>query len=408
VAGIDIIVGGHCHTALYEPVVVNDTIIVQAGSLLRYLGMLELAYNPTTGTVRLRNPDTGQPFLVPINDEIPLDEAITTSIDIYTAELNAIIKRMTGGRFTDIMDTVATSAFPLPNKPPLAETPLGNFITDAMRLIGEQKTGKRVDFAVQADGNIRGSLIPGSMNHARNQISFFDLVSLVGLGTGYDAEPGYPLVSFYLTGEEIRRVLEVSALLSQVLEDAFFLQVSGLRYTYDPGRAILFWVPIKNLPIPTYRAVLQAERFTGEGIQGDDPADYVPLQWGDENLYHVVADYYIASFIPMVGDMLPRLTVTPKDRYGNEIPLKDCIIIYQGNEFKVWQAVVEYAANQPAIDGAHPQIPEYYARTAGRINQVRTIPLLVWPVLGLLAIVALVIFLRRRKRLGKARTGITA
>ncbi|MCL0072905.1 hypothetical protein M1N91_01610 [Dehalococcoidia bacterium] len=49
VEGIGIIVGGHSHTALHEPLMVNDTIIVQAGALLRYLGVLELAYNPTTG-----------------------------------------------------------------------------------------------------------------------------------------------------------------------------------------------------------------------------------------------------------------------------------------------------------------------------------------------------------------------
>jgi len=407
VEGIDIIVGGHCHIALYEPLMVNDTIIVQAGALLRYLGVLELAYNPTTGTVRLRNRDTGQPFLVAIDDSIPLDQEISASIDTYTGKLNTIIERMTGGRFTGIMDTVATAAFPLPNKPPLTETPFGNFITDAMRLMVEQKTGEPVHFAIQADGNIRGSVIPGSMSHSRNQISFFDLVSQVGLGTGADGQPGYPLVSIYLTGDEMRRVLEISALLSQVLGDAFFLQVSGLRYTYDPDRAILFWIPIKNLPLPTYRAVLQAERFTGEGVQGDDPADYVPLSWGDENLYHAVTDYYIASFIPMVGDMLPRLTVTPKDRHGNEVSLEDRIIVYEGAEFKVWQAVVEYAAGQAAPADAYPQIPEYYAKTAGRINQVQTIPLLLWPALALLVIVALIIFLLRRKRRGRAKAGIT-
>ncbi|MCL0036436.1 metallophosphatase [Dehalococcoidia bacterium] len=49
VEGIGTIVDGHSHTALYEPLMVNDTIIVQAGALLRYLGVLELAYNPTTG-----------------------------------------------------------------------------------------------------------------------------------------------------------------------------------------------------------------------------------------------------------------------------------------------------------------------------------------------------------------------
>ncbi len=44
VSGIDVIVGGHCHTALYEPMLEGDTIIVQAGSLVKYLGQLEPAY----------------------------------------------------------------------------------------------------------------------------------------------------------------------------------------------------------------------------------------------------------------------------------------------------------------------------------------------------------------------------
>lgn len=56
VPGIHVIVGGHCHTALFEPVVENGTIIVQAGSLLRYLGVLELAHDPQDETLRIRQP----------------------------------------------------------------------------------------------------------------------------------------------------------------------------------------------------------------------------------------------------------------------------------------------------------------------------------------------------------------
>jgi len=53
--GIDLIIGGHCHTALEEPVVENNTYILQAGSLLQYLGRFDLAYNPSTGDLRARN-----------------------------------------------------------------------------------------------------------------------------------------------------------------------------------------------------------------------------------------------------------------------------------------------------------------------------------------------------------------
>jgi len=105
--------------------------------------------------------------------------------------------------------------------------------------------------------------------------------------------------------------------------------------------------------------------------------------------------------------MLPRLAVTPKDRFGNKVSLEDSIITYQGAELKVWQAVVKYAATQLAPNGANPSIPEYYAASAGRINQGQTIPLLLWPALAVLVIITLIILLLRRRRRGRVNPGIT-
>ncbi|MDH5706949.1 MAG: metallophosphatase, partial [Candidatus Aminicenantes bacterium] len=51
VPGIDIIVGGHSHDALFEPIVVNGKIIVQAGEFGMYLG--ELKVNVENGNVDL-------------------------------------------------------------------------------------------------------------------------------------------------------------------------------------------------------------------------------------------------------------------------------------------------------------------------------------------------------------------
>ena len=65
VPGIDIIIGGHSHTALFEPILEGDTIIVQAGCFGEYLGQLELAYNSNTGELRVRNQENGRPFLIP-------------------------------------------------------------------------------------------------------------------------------------------------------------------------------------------------------------------------------------------------------------------------------------------------------------------------------------------------------
>ena len=397
VPGIHIIVGGDCHVPLYDAILENDTIILQAGSLLKYLGVVELAFNPSTGNLRMRNQKTNQPLLFPLDHTVPECAETAVLLAAYTKELNAMIARLTADQFDQISDTIVYTDFPLPDKPAFAESPFGNFVTDAMRLVAEEVTGEKVHLAFQANGSIRGGIIPGSMPYSQGKVSFYDLVSLIGLGIGHDGEPGYPMVSVYFTGEEIRRILEISVLLSELLGDSYYLQVSGLRKTYDPGRAVLLRIPFMNTPIPTSRAVLSAELYTGTGVQDSD--NFAPLLWGDETLFHVVSDYYIASFLPQVGDMLPNLALVMKDRYGNPVDIGDRIIHRNGQELKVWQTVVEYAAGQPAEGPDNsPLISEKYDGLSDRLVQVRTIPLLLWPLLGLVLLVTLIAFLIQRKR----------
>ncbi|MEW6662307.1 MAG: bifunctional metallophosphatase/5'-nucleotidase [Bacillota bacterium] len=398
VPGIHVIVSGHCHTALEEPLVENGVIIVQAGELLNYLGILELAYNPATKEVRVRNQETVRPYLLPLDDKVPPHREMSGRLAEIIADLNAVVARVSNGRFTDIGETLMYSDFTVTNRPELAESPFGNFVADAMRSIAEEATGQRVHFAFQANGLIRGALTPGSASHAKGQVAFLDLAGLVGLGSGPDGEPGYPLVSVYLTGEEVRRILEVSVLLSELMGDSYYLQVSGLSMVYDPKRAILGWVPVKKIPVPTTRAVLSAKKHVGSGIQHESAME--PLKRGDQELYHVVSDYYIASFLPMVGKMLPQLGLVLKDKNGNPIAdIKNAIIYRDGKELKVWQCVLEYAQAQPKDALGNPRMPEHYAKTAGRLVVVNTVPLLVYPGLGLaLALGLLTYWIIRRRR----------
>lgn len=399
VAGIDVIVGGHTHETLPEPVVAGSTLIVQTGSLLQNLGVLELAYDSATGQVRLRNEASGQPYLVELDHHIGQHPQIAARVEAYTQALNATVSRLSGGRFNDIRETVLESEFIVANGPQLSETPLGNFVTDAMRLAAEQATGERVDFAFQANGVIRGSVVPGSLPHSQNQVTFLDLVNLVGLGSGLDGTAGYPMVSVYLTGQEVRRVLEISVLLGQLMGNTHFLQVSGLRMSYDPARAILATIPIKNIPVPSTRAVLSAERYVGDGVQGEQ--DYVALSRDDDSLYHVVSDYYVASSLPLVGKLLPSLGLVLKDRDGNPISPEQAIVYRDGKELKVWQAVAEYAAAQPVGENGLPRMSDYYRTSAGRLVQTAAMPLLAYPALALLVVVGGIVvlaFWRRRRR----------
>ncbi len=412
VAGIDVIVGGHCHTTLHQPVLEGTTIIVQAGSLGRFLGQLELAYNTGTGAVRVRNEENGRPFLITIDSSFASDPEIGAMVEEYTLILNAHVYGLTGGGFDDVMSTVARSGFVLSNEPSFSETPLGNFVADAMRMVAREITGKSVDIAAQASGSIRKCVSPGSAAYSEGNISFYEIVEAVSIGYGRDGYAGCPIASLYLTGEEVRRMLEITLLLQEFVGDAFFLHFSGLRYSYNPTNAVLLTVPSIDLPVPTTRAVTGAELYTGDDLQTLNDEDYVPLRRGDETLYHLVTDAYILTFLPMVTELLPQLAIFPKNADGEPVPLDrvDDLIVHHddGRELKVWEAVVTYAAAQPQGADGIPRIPDYYETTAGRINRTWTFPFLGWLIIILAVIVTGIAFLvryriRRRRTRRSAR-----
>jgi 5'-nucleotidase / UDP-sugar diphosphatase len=141
-----------------------------------------------------------------------------------------------------------------------------------------------------------------------------------------------------------------------------------------------------------------------ERESGDEP---VTLARGDTTLFHVVTDHYVASFLPMVGRMLPRLAVVPKYRDGSVIHDIDAAIVYRDDrELKVWLAVLEYAAAQPAAAGGLPRIDARYAAGEGRLVAEPGVPLLLLPVVAIVALVCgvgFVVLVRRRARVRRAR-----
>lgn len=409
VPGIDLILGGHSHKAL-EPLWEENTLIFQSSSHLQNMGLLELAYDPATGVLRVRNAEGGKPFHIDLDKSVIPDREALDLLDYYNAEADRMINSLTGGQFGGIDDTVASVDFSL-TKADSREMTMGNFAADAVRLTAGQRTGQRFDFAMLPSGLYWTDAGPG-------ELTFLDLARIPHFGTGPDMQPGHPLVAFYLTGNEIWRILEMSVLLSELMGSDYFMQVSGARFSYDPRRAILFTLPfpVLNLdvdtPVPSTRAVRSVELYTGQGIQSGSDEDYIRLKRGDRNLYRVVTESYTMYHMPTVGDILPMLRITPKDRHGNPLDyideygqISDCIILHdrEGAEIKSWQALVEYAAAQHPGDGVVPLIPAVYAETSGRINQVRAIPLLLYPLILFLSLAAgIVLLIRRRRRRKKA------
>ncbi len=393
VPGIHLIVGGHCHTLLEEPVMAGNTVIVQAGELLQYAGVVELAFDRASNSVRLLNGERGTPFVQRLDSSVPLDPEIHAAVEMAILSLNDLAAEMTGDKFTDIGMTVVTADFTLPYRPAFHETPFGNYVTDAMGKAAEEATGKPVHAVFQANGMLRGDLTPGSTAWSDEHVSFYDLVSLIGLGSGPDGKAGYPLVSLYLTGSEIRRILEISVLLSELMGDTYYLQVSGVRMKYDPSRAILFTVPFIDQPVPSTRSVLAAELYSRES------EEVTPLKRNDNTLYHVISDYYLVAFLPMVGELLPSLTIEIKDWKGNPVENIDDTIIYrEGRELKLWEAVVDYSASHPRDSSGFPRMPDEYRGTSDRLLIRRGIPLLLLPSSGLAVLITGIVFLVRRMR----------
>ena len=387
---IDVILGGHDHRLVEAPMHEGETIIVHPGASLGQLFVLELGVDRATGGVHVRNGLARTPFVVPLDGSIADDPAIAARIAAFQARVEARIGQLTGGRFSALDSTVARSTFTLGDGEG-RESPLGNFITDAMRTAASEATGAPVDFAFQANGNLRGDVRPGEGGEHAGRIVLHDLGGVAGMGSARDGTPGYPIIAVRLTGEEVRRVLELSILLSEVLGGQYFLQVSGLRARYDPARAAWFRIPFNGTPIPSGRAVLSAER--------DSAGTWVPLERGDERLYHVVTDRYVAAFLPMVGRLVPQIAVVPKRADGTPFAdIDDATVMRDGRALPVWLAVVEHAAAQPANGDDAPRIPERYSAVEGRLVTDRGVPLWIWPLLVLIAWMYGAVWLVRRIR----------
>jgi 5'-nucleotidase/UDP-sugar diphosphatase len=113
------------------------------------------------------------------------------------------------------------------------EARLGNLISDAYIYAVRNTEGadyEPVTAAIVPAGTIRGSFVKGGFTAS-------DAFNASSLGIGADNIPGYPLISIYLTGKELKTACEVDASISPMLENAQ-LYISGVNFTFNPNRLI--------------------------------------------------------------------------------------------------------------------------------------------------------------------------
>lgn len=90
VEGLDVIIGGHSHTEVKPPKVVNRTIIVQAGDYGRFLGRLDLEVDGKGRVVDHRGE------LIPITEDIQLDAEVQAAYEAEKANVREMTLRVVG------------------------------------------------------------------------------------------------------------------------------------------------------------------------------------------------------------------------------------------------------------------------------------------------------------------------
>lgn len=209
VDGIDVIVDGHTHTLLEKPLVVNNTLIVQAGDWGKYLGRLDLIikdgrisyaeFKPLPVNLKkyLGKDENGKDKYEFVWREIPEKPEIKEVLDKYkekgSEKLNEPVgetKILFDNKYVRAKDNI-----------------LAHLITDAVKW----KTG--ADIVLQNGGGIRAAINPGV-------ITYRDILTVLPFGN--------TVVVLEMTGEQILKVLEYAAKIPD--GNGAKLQVAGLSW----------------------------------------------------------------------------------------------------------------------------------------------------------------------------------
>lgn len=333
VKGIDVIISGHTHIYLREPLVVNGVPIVSTGSSGTSIGRMDLTV--TGNGVRM---DSYK--MIPVDDNAKGLASIQEEIEIQKKEVDRIILEPLKLSY----DMPVAEAPFLLNADELADfhgSNLGAMMADAIYCYVNE-FGPGTDCAMVALGVIRDPIQPGVQSVA-------DLFRVMSLGSGSNIVPGYPLSRLWVTGRELKNIAEI-LIMSSASTPAHFCYYSHLRIDYDPEGRLLNKIRRMEYTAP------------------DGKVTEVNTSKDDTRLYSIVANSYMLDFVGIIKKMsLSLINVVPKDSQGNPVTDMDLMVMDFNadtpglQEGKEWLALVRYLQQfAPVEEGGLPVIPEIY------------------------------------------------
>lgn len=324
--GIHLIVSGHTHTTIDEPITVDGTVIVSANEYSKYLGVANISINADDTTT------LNSYQLIPIDSTLPENKVIAGKINEYREIVEKEYLSDFGYTFDSVLvhnDYIFETVKEL--KTGLHESPVCNIYSDAYRWAANEVTGKMPDVSLTAASVIRGSLPTGDIN-------VYDVFRTASLGVGNEGE----LVAVYITGEDLKKALEVDATIQPKMKSAQ-LYFSGIEYSVNKRRT-----PFNKVDY----AALRRDDGTLEKIR-------------DDELYMIVSGMYAFQMLDIINSASDGiLSMVLRDENGNPIPmdsLSDYIIRDKdGKSLREWVAIAKY------LESMGGKIDSRYAQTDGR------------------------------------------
>ena len=310
VPGIDLIISGHSHSLLNEPLIVKhkngrQTFIVSAGASGDYLGIIDLCKRQ--GNIELLH------YALQATAEAPPQAAMADYVQALSGLLADSLSLQEGFFSQDSLAYLTQALMVAPDAE--GNSPLGSVTTQAFRqtlrrLRPELNEAPLVGLIPR--GCLRADLPSGALGPQ-------DFFSVLSLGLGADGRLGHPLVLSYLYGKELNDLCELNASVAGSLPDArlFF---AGLRYRYQP-----FFPPFF--------------RVFGLEIEGADGnwQPVVPTQ-----LYAVTGNLYTAQMLGLLQTASHGL-LSAQLKSAQELPQIALEMMYEaeGREAKDWLSLLQ-------------------------------------------------------------------
>ncbi|MGB3924725.1 MAG: 5'-nucleotidase C-terminal domain-containing protein, partial [Bacteroidales bacterium] len=333
VKGIDLIISGHTHTLLMEPLVVNGVPIMAVGDNGRFVGRIDLM--ALNGSIKLEKYE-----IIPVDDRATAPDEIQSEIVLQQQKINEAILNSLGMTYT-MPVAVAPYTVSYDEYGKAADSNLGALVADAIYDYVNHE-GPGTDIAIVAAGVLRDPIQPGVQSVA-------DIFRVMPLGSGNDNVPGYSLSKMWITGKELKNITEI-LLFTSATASSNYPYYSHLRIEYDPEGGL-------------FNKVRKIEITDKEGNVQEVNTDK-----NDPKLYSIVANSYMADNLGLVKKKtFGLIKVEPKDSNGNIVARMDDFIMDFNDvqpgiqEGKEWIALLKYLQRfKPAEEGGLPVIPDYY------------------------------------------------